>query len=350
MLNSPEELNRIIYTVKQLLKADNQNQLFEIIDNAEIGIEESGYDNWNGGIYFYTIFLKIGVANFVKIRDEIENIESDFLTRFEIATRHFENENISNIRIVPIAESKLEWDNIAGLNTKENLLKDIEFLKNTMISVSTGGQRIQEINDEYKKKFLLVNKTLQKLNLQNPNLFNDLWGWYGKWSSEFPTYQERRTFIRELYTSLQQILEENEEPELIAVTVDLTGWERIERSLAQITIKHKEAVSEEQFQIVGLLCRETIINLAQAVFNSEKHPSLDGTLISKTDAKRMLESYIAVELAGSSNEKLRKYAKSTLDLANELTHKRTATKKDSSLCSVATISLINFIGTIEGRI
>ncbi|HBR11613.1 hypothetical protein SAMN05660493_03250 [Epilithonimonas bovis DSM 19482] len=350
MLNTSEELKSILLTVKQLLKADDENQLFEILNSSDIGIEESGYDNWNGGIYFYTIFLKIGVANFVKIRNEIEKIESDLLERFEVATRHYESENISNVRIIPIAENKVEWDNIAGLNTKENLLKDIDFLNNTMISVSTGGQRIQEVDEEYKRKFSSVNKTLERLNIQNPNPFADLWAWYGKWSSEFKTYQERRTFIRELYSSLQQILAETEQPKLIAVTVDLRGWERIERSLIQINLKHKEASTEEQFQIVGLLCRETIITLAQAVYNPEKHPSLDETTISKTDAKRMLESYIAVELSGSSNEKLRKYAKSTLDLANELTHKRTATKRDSSLCSVATISLVNFIGTIEGRI
>lgn len=64
----------------------------------------------------------------------------------------------------------------------------------------------------------------------------------------------------------------------------------------------------------------------------------------------MLAVYILVELAGTFNEKLSKYVKTTLDLANELTHKRTATKKDSSLCSVATLALINFMETIEGRI
>jgi len=130
----------------------------------------------------------------------------------------------------------------------------------------------------------------------------------------------------------------------------LTDWERIERSINELRIRQKEANSEEQFQVVGLLSRETIITLAQVIYNKDKHPILDGKEISKTDAKRMLESYIAVELAGSSNEIVRKYAKATLDLANELTHKRTASKKDASLCAIATISIINLIGTIEGRI
>jgi hypothetical protein len=350
MINSPDEIRKITYTVGELLKADKEEELFEILTSSEINIDEAGFDNWDGGTYFYKIYLIVNVEIFVKIRDRIEKIETDLLSRFEIGTRHISNEVVSSIRIVPKAQPKVNWNRISGLYTKEGLLKDVEFLKNVMISVSTGGQRIQEINDQFKNIFQKVDKALQQLRLQNPNPYKDLWDWYGKWSSDFSTYRERRAFIREMYSVLQQTLEETEEPETISVTVDLTGWERIERSIQEIHLRHNEAKKEEQYQVVGLLCRETIITLAQSVFDPEKHPILDGVAVSKTDAKRMLDAYITVELAGSSNEKLRKYAKSTLDLANELTHKRTATKKDSSLCSIATLSLINFIGTIEGRI
>src|SRR5690606_33903956 len=141
-------------------------------------------------------------------------------------------------------------------------------------------------------------------------------------------------FIRELYSSLVQTLMETEEAESISVTIDLKGWERLERSVQEIRKRQSEASKEEQFQVIGLLCRETIITLAQSVFIEEKHQILDHTKVSKTDAKRMLEAYIAVELSGSSNKILRQYARSTLDLANALTHKRTATKKDASLCSI----------------
>lgn len=349
MLNHPEEIRKIIYTVEELLKADNENDLFQLIRTSEVNIEETGYDNWNGGIYLFTVYLNVDVESFVKIRDKIEKIEADLLTRFGIGTRHIEDESISNVRIVPKAQPKIDWSKITGLTTKDNILTDIDFLKNTMISVSTGGQRIQEVNDEYKEIYYRVNHAIHKLNFQNPNPYKDLWDWYGKWSSTFSTYRERRAFIREMYNSLIQILEENEEPENISVTVDLKGWERIERSIQEIRLRQNEANKEEQFQVIGLLCRETIITLAQEVFLLEKHPILDDVKVSKTDAKRMLQAYIAVELSGSSNKILRQYAKSTLDLANELTHKRTATKRDASICSIATLSLINFIGTIEGR-
>ncbi len=219
-----------------------------------------------------------------------------------------------------------------------------------MTSVATGLQRIQEVNDDYISKYKSVSDALTKLNLKNPNPFKDLWEWYEMWSSEFASYKERRKYIRELFENLEKTLNETEKPEMVSVTVDLTDWERIERSINEIQLKLTSAKTIEQYQVIGLLSRESIISLAQSVFIPEKHPILDGTSISKTDANRMLEAYIAVELSGSTNETLRKYAKSTLSLANQLTHKRTATKKDAAICATATISLVNLIGIIEERI
>ena len=350
MLDKQEEIRSIVYTVTEILKADRLDELTELLTNSQVTVEQTGYDNWNGGTYFYTLYLTIDIGTFVKIRDNIQSIESELLEKFSVATRHLENEGISNITIIPKAKPKIDWSRLGITSTKEQLIQDVNYLKNTMISVSTGGQRIQDVNDQYNQKFIQTDKALQRLNFKNPNPFKDLWEWYGKWSAIFSKYSERRTFINEMYNSLIQMLEETEEPDLISVTIDLTDWERIERSINEIRLRQNEAKTEEQFQVVGLLSRETIITLAQAVFNKEKHPILDAKEISKTDAKRMLEAYIAVELSGSPNETLRRYAKATLDLANELTHKRTATKKDASLCATATISIINLIGTIEGRI
>ena len=351
MLDNTDDIRNIIYTVSEILKADKLDELIELLDSAKISSEQTGYDNWNGGIYFYTLYLTIDIETFIKIRDKIQSIESILLEKLSIVTRHLDNEEISRIQIIPkVGQPKIKWSVLSGITTKDKLLDNINYLKDIMISVSTGGQRIQDVNDQYKINFTLVDKSLQKLNFKNPNSYRDLWEWYAKWSSTFSHYRERRAYIGEMYSSLLQTLEETEQSELVSITIDLTNWERIERSINEIRQRQTEAKTEEQFQVVGLLSRETIITIAQAVFNKDKHPILDGKEVSKTDAKRMLEAYISVELSGSSNETLRKYARATLDLANELTHKRTASKKEASICATATISLINLIGTIEGRI
>jgi len=169
-----------------------------------------------------------------------------------------------------------------------------------------------------------------------------LWEWYGKWSSgEMPQYRDRRAYLIEMFKSLfNQIENHGVDAEL---EVELEGWDRIERSIGEIRLRLADAETEEQLQVVGLLCRETIISLAQEVYDSEKHPPLDDVIPSATDAKRMFESYIAVELQGSENKGLRTYARATNTLANELTHKRTATIKLAKLCSSSCINLVNLI-------
>lgn len=350
MLDDKNKLRNLISTISALFDAEKDFELVELLKTAEINSELAHYDNWNGGTAYYSIYLSVSVEYFVKFQNIQNEIETKIKDKFELILRSQENTHIGNVFIVPKSVLKIEWNNVADLVTKDQLLVELDKLKNIMISVSTGGQRIQDVNEDYEKRYSLIDKVLKRLSLQNPNLFSDLWQWYAKWSSgELPQYRDRRLYIKEMYNSLLKTLEETEEPQLLEVSVDLTGWDRIDRAVKEIKVRLQQSTNEEQFQTVGLLCRETIISIGQAIFDKEKHPILDGVNVSKTDAKRMLDAYITVELAGGANESLRKYARASNDLANELTHKRTANKRDAALCSSATISLVNLIGILEDR-
>ncbi len=128
-----------------------------------------------------------------------------------------------------------------------------------------------------------------------------------------------------------------------------TGWQRVDRAVGEARDRLASAKNAEQFQAVGLVCREIHISLAQAVYSPEKHPPLDGVEPSKTDAKRMLEAYIGVELGGSVNEEARKHTRSALDLANALQHRRGATFREAALCVEATTTVTNVIAIVAGR-
>lgn len=350
MLDDKNELRKTILTITELFNADKDLELTDLLRTSEITSEQTFYDNWNGGTTYYSIYINVSVDRFVKIQDRQAEIEARIKEKTEMVLRPYENTQIGQVYIIPKSIPKIEWDRIADIFTKDQLIAEVNYLKDIMISVSTGGQKIQDVNDQYQKRYNLVDKALKRLTLENSNSFKDLWQWYARWSSgEMPQYKDRRAFIGEMYGNLLKELQETEQPELLNVTVNLTGWERIDRSVKEIKMRLKQATTEEQFQTVGLLCRETIISIAQAIYNEEKHPTLDGIKASKTDAKRMLDAYIAVELSGGLNENLRKYARASNDLANELTHKRTANAKDASLCSSATISLVNLIGILEDR-
>jgi len=219
-----------------------------------------------------------------------------------------------------------------------------------MVSVSTGGVRIDNVNTEYQVSYAETDAALRERGLHNPNPYSDLWDWYGHWSTgDLPSYQSRRQFLAEMFTPLLQRVRNRAAGRDTGEKEDMTGWPKVDRTIGEIRKRLAEAKNEEQFQAIGLLCREALISLAQSVYVTEKHVSVDGVSPSSTDAKRMLEAYIAVELNGVSNEEARKHARAAVDLAVGLQHRRTAKFRQAALCSEATSSVVNVIAIISGR-
>jgi hypothetical protein len=233
--------------------------------------------------------------------------------------------------------------------TQDQLVAAIEEQKSLMISVGTGERRIQDANEEYKKRRNEIGGMLKGKGIKDPNPFFDLWGWYKRFKSgDLPTYASRRQFMSELYDPLLARLQQDgsSKPGMFD---EPTGWAKVDRTVTEIRQRLEQASTEEQFQAVGTLCREALISLAQAVFDSAQHPTLDGVKASPTDFKRMIEAYIAVELAGASKEASRRHAKAAFDLANDLQHKRTADFRHAALCAEATVAVINLIAIVSGQ-
>ena len=245
-------------------------------------------------------------------------------------------------------EYLLELELAEGASESE-LLGDLDRMRDIMVAVSTGGPRIDDVNSEYRDLYQSVNERLLELGVPTPLEFPDLWDWYGRWSGgDLPSYQSRRQFLSEHFGRVRSLVADQAAGRAPRDRVP-TGWLKVDRALGEIRRRLAQAETEEQYQAVGLLCRETLISLAQAVYNPEKHHTSDGVVPSTTDAKRMLEAFIAAELSGRSNEALRKHARAAIDLANDLQHRRTAGFRSAALCVEATGSAVNVVAIISGR-
>lgn len=135
----------------------------------------------------------------------------------------------------------------------------------------------------------------------------------------------------------------------IEIFAEPTGWPKVDRQVEEIRLRLREATTEEQFQSVGHLCREAIISVAQAVYDRERYPPLDGVEPSANDAKRMLDAFINVELSGAGNSNVRKHARDAFGLANVVQHDRTASFREAALCAEATVSVIRIVAIVSGR-
>jgi hypothetical protein len=200
-----------------------------------------------------------------------------------------------------------------------------------MISVATGGPLIDGVEDEYRARRSRIRDALAERGQEDPNPYTSLWTWHGKWSADLPRYAQRRQLITELYDPLVDKLQLEVRSRGVAREVEPTGWTKVDRQVGEAQRTLSYAKTEEQYQAIGLHCRESLISLAQTVYDAKLHETIDGVAPSEADAKRMLEAYLAHELSGSSNEKQRRHARAALDLAVELQHKRTANFRDAEL-------------------
>ncbi|MEH6662792.1 MAG: hypothetical protein V7679_14170 [Parasphingorhabdus sp.] len=223
------------------------------------------------------------------------------------------------------------------------LLADLIIHREMMIDVSTGGQRIQEVNDYYRAREVRIRERMPA-DVQYDNPHEDLWAWYRHWSEDLPQYKDRRIYVRQLFGIAIETLAKRSSvpmPERVA-----SGWERVDRALSKAKAQYGLASAEEDFQGIGLLCREVIISLAQAVFDAEIHKTTDGVEASKTDANRMIEAYIAHQFPGASFKEVRAHARASLALALNLQHRRTATRQLAALCLEGTASTVAVISII----
>lgn len=215
------------------------------------------------------------------------------------------------------------------------LLAELIVHREMMISVATGGERIQQVDDYYRAREARIREAMPP-GVQYHNPHGDLWHWYHHWDANFRSYKERRHYVRQIFGPVVEAVARRG-PQSFTPR-EPTGWQRVDRALAKARSQLDVASTEEEFQTIGLLCREVIISLAQAVFDPAIHVSLDGTTPSQTDANRMLEAYIAHTLAGGSEKEVRAHARAALGLALHLQHRRTATKLLANLCVEATAS------------
>lgn len=344
----------VFQTAISLIQTRGDDDICKLIQQAEVSVENTDYDNWNGGTYGYTVYVNLSVKEYANLsKAEIKNAEKTISESLNEVTKG-DNNNYFNVQISPkFMRSDINWDLVGGQTGKEQMKRDLEAIRDILISVSTGGPRIQEVESKYKTLHSALSKKCKLLNIVNNNSFDSLWGWYGRYSNELPTYQSRRVFIQNLLApTFEAFNSDNASSSVASPIVELDDWDRIKRTVIKIKQDSSSAKNEEDFQQIGLLCREVIISLAQNVYNPEIHSAVDdnGIEIGKTDAVKMIGNYIKVRLAGSSNEELKAYAKATNKLANLLTHKRDAKKQDMLLSVSATMALINFIGILEEKI
>ena len=130
------------------------------------------------------------------------------------------------------------------------------------------------------------------------------------------------------------------------VTIGTEITPQLFRKLKSVAALIDTAKEIEDFQAIGVQCRETLIELGNYIYkpmmaSAEEQPQA-------SNFKRKAELFVQFYLKGSENSDYRSIIKkltdATWDYANKITHSRSATYYEASTCVTLCISLV---GTYE---
>jgi hypothetical protein len=342
------DTNVVLSAVYHILEKQGGKAEIALLKTGEVAIKPTSYDPGGDQVQYYSLTISLMPSAYAEQADQLYLLESNILSALQLLYRSVPGEGFEKVAIVP----KLVYEpmnSAIGKVELGGLIVELEKQRDLMIAVATGGPRIKSVEQEYRERHLLITRELEKLGLKNTIAFDDLWKWYGHWSSgELPTYASRRAYMSALFDPLVDLVRKSFETAKGCYSEPpMTGWERVDRTTARIGDLMLKAQTEEDYQTIGLLCRENLISLSNAVYQSEKHEKYLDQKASETDAKRLLDAYLSCELPGDSNEEMRRFAKSAVALANALTHKRTADRILAGICTSATNAVIGIARIIE---
>lgn len=124
----------------------------------------------------------------------------------------------------------------------------------------------------------------------------------------------------------------------------------LKRKLYLASEKLQEAVEIEEIQTIGVMCRETLIELIDYIYEID---SFDGEeQYKKSDVKNRGDLIIHKYLSGSENAEVRKHIRNLLnsawDFSNTITHSSSRTIHEASIClSITTAVVSSFENLLE---
>lgn len=65
----------VVETLIELFRAQGNGLACEVLENAKARIEHTRYDNWDGGQYFFTLFLDLPIKVFAQIESDVPKME-----------------------------------------------------------------------------------------------------------------------------------------------------------------------------------------------------------------------------------------------------------------------------------
>ena len=102
-------IEAILATVTELLASEGRAKEVGILAHAEAILKQTDYDNWDGGVYIYTLYLQVPAWLYTQVSSGKEESEEKILAYIDSLTTPFPRDHIRRVLISPQATEDNHW-------------------------------------------------------------------------------------------------------------------------------------------------------------------------------------------------------------------------------------------------
>jgi hypothetical protein len=188
-MGPPEvDYEQYLATVAAMLTAEGMDEAATLLKTGKFRVEETGYDNWNGGTTIYTVYLTVAPEIYARLRSRRASLEAHINERLKPVLEQFTSDWVS-VTISPAVQPQPEWRDTDQGVSREIRQNVIDGLK--LDNVSWSG-KLEEV------EFLERLFDLQAMPSGDPRFKNaagDIWQHRvnnpGDWEYDW-VYSDRR--------------------------------------------------------------------------------------------------------------------------------------------------------------
>ena len=95
-------------TVAAMLTAEGMDEAASLLKTGKFRVEETGYDNWNGGTTIFTVYLTVAPEVYARLRSRRGSLEKQINERLKPVIEQFTSDWVS-VTIAPEVAPQPEW-------------------------------------------------------------------------------------------------------------------------------------------------------------------------------------------------------------------------------------------------
>lgn len=197
----------------------------------------------------------------------------------------------------------------------------------------------------------------KRVGVEFPDLpFRDFSGFYKYWRREGMvgggSWAARREYLDGVFKSVEDALlriSTRSFDDSVAVPISprsATGWAVVDREIRELRQRFEVARSEQDHSAVGTACVRILEHLGEVCFDPARHLQVGAVVPPRDKTKNRFDMIVSAELAGEDNEILRRLARTTVELAHQVKHRTTPSRRDAGIAADSVILLANMMRRI----